>query len=107
MADDDRTTSPLLVSVGYPLLYMSAMMLQIFTALTAFRLLEAEEWHAWRLPAAVAAFALPPLSDLVVAYYAWRTSGSMVNSYSIWVLVWMLLFLVVLGLGILRDRKRP
>jgi hypothetical protein len=59
-----------------------------------------------RMLAAVAAFAFPPLSDSVVAYFAWRASGSMVNSYSVWILVWMLLFLVVVGFGVLRDRRR-
>ena len=97
-----RRASPLLTTVGYPLLFMSAVMLQLFTGLTAYNMVADE---AWRLPAAIAAFALPPLSDAVVAYYAWRASGSMVNSYSVWILVWMLLFLVVVGFGVLRDRR--
>lgn len=100
---DKRGASPLLATVGYPLLFMSAVMLQLFTGLTAYNMVRDD---AWRGPAAIAAFALPPLSDMVVAYYAWRASGSMVNSYSVWILVWMLLFLVVAGFGVLRDRRR-
>jgi hypothetical protein len=93
----------MLAYVGYPLLYMSAVMLQLFTALTAYNMVKPDDW---RFVAAIAAFALPPLSNIVVAFQAWRASGSMVNSYSVWVLVWALLFLLVLGLGVLRDRKR-
>lgn len=100
----DDGASPLLAQVGYPLLYMSAVMLQLFTALTAYNMVRPDD--AWRYVAAIAAFALPPLSNVVVGFYAWRASGSMVNAYSVWVLVWMLLFLLVLGLGVLRDRKR-
>ena len=93
----------MLTTIGYPLLFMSAVMLQLYTGFTAYTMVRDEEW---RVPAAIAAFAFPPLSDAVVAYFAWRTSGSMVNSYSVWILVWMLLFLVVVGFGVLRDRRR-
>ena len=64
----------MLATVGYPLLFMSAVMLQLFTGLTAYNMVRDDDW---RVPAAIAAFALPPLSDMVVAYYAWRASGSM------------------------------
>jgi hypothetical protein len=102
-ADGHRGASPLLASVGYPLLFMSGVMLQLFTGLTAYNMVKTE---GWRVVAAIAAFALPPLSNRVVAYYAWGATGSMVNSYSVWTLVWMLLFLVVVGFGVLRDRRR-
>jgi hypothetical protein len=98
-----RGAGPLLTTIGYPLLLMSAVMLQLYTGLTAYNMVRDEDW---RIPAAIAAFAFPPLSDAVVAYFAWRASGSMVNSYSVWILVWMLLFLVVVGFGVLRDRRR-
>jgi hypothetical protein len=100
-ANGRRGSGSLLTSVGYPLLFMSGVMLQLYTGLTAYNMVKAE---GWRVGAAIAAFALPPLSDLIVAYYAWRATGSMVNSYSVWILAWMLLFLVVVGLGV-RDRR--
>ena len=84
-----------LASVGYPLLIMSAVGLHLFTTFTAYRLFDTV---GWRYVAVAAAFAFPPIAELVVAYYAWRASGSMINGYSVWLLFWVLLLFVVLGL---------
>ena len=105
MSDEtDESATPSRAGIGYPLVYMSAVMLQLFTAWTAYRMVDPGEW---RLPAAIAAFAFPPVSTTVVGYHAWRQSGSMVNSYSVWVLIWIVLFLIVVGLGRMRDRRHP
>lgn len=103
MSDRLKGASGFMTQVGYPLLLMSAVLLQLFTAFTAYGMVKDE---AWRFAAAVAAFALPPLSDLVVAYYARQATGSWINAYSVWLLAWLLLFLPLVGFGVLRDRKR-
>lgn len=91
----------LLANIGYPLLIMSAVGLHFFTAITAYSL---GGPSGWRYAAAAAAFAFPPVSEVVVAYYAWRSSGSMVNAYSVWILAWLLLMFIVLGLVSISKR---
>jgi hypothetical protein len=78
----------ILTKIGYPLLVMSAVGLHFFTTITAYGLV-APGW--WGYVASVAAWGFPPISEAVVAYYAWRASGSMVNGYSVWVLMWLVI----------------
>lgn len=72
--------------ITLPLLVLGGVVLHAYTALTAFRLAEGA---LWRWLAAVAAWITPPIAQLVVAYFAWRATGSMVNSYSFWLLAWV------------------
>ncbi len=90
-----------LANVGYPLLFMSTIMLHLFTVITAYNLAAP---GGWRYPAAAAAFAFPPVAEVVVAFYAWRASGSMVNAYSVWLLAWLLLLFILLGFVSIRNR---
>jgi len=83
------------------LLVISAVGLHFFTAITAYGLV-APGW--WRWGAAVAAWAFPVIAEVVVAFGAWRASGSMVNAYSVWFLAWLLLFFIVLGLVLIFRR---
>ncbi len=90
-----------LAKIGFPFLLLSALALHWFTVMTAYELV-APGWR--RYVAAAATLAFPPVSEAVIAYYAWRASGSMVNAYSVWLLAWLLLFFVVLGLIMLQKR---
>ena len=74
---------------------MSAIGLHLFTAVTAYGLVAP---GSWRWVAAVAAWVFPAIAEAVVAFGAWRSSGSMVNAYSVWVLAWLLFFFILLGL---------
>ena len=85
----------LLRNVGYPLLIWSGLALHSLTAVTAYRLAK-PGWSGYG--ALVAAWAFPPVSEAVVAYYSWRASGSIVNSYTIWLLLWLVVMLSVLWL---------
>ena len=90
-----------LAGIGYPLLIMSAVALHFFTAFTAYNLLAPGVWrYVWT----VAAIAYPAIAELVVAYYAWAESGSKINAYSVWILAWLLLLFLVLGLVAIRKR---
>ncbi len=97
----DQGIRSFLANVGYPLLLMSAVMLHFFTAMTAYNLAGP---GVWRYVAATLAFAFPPIAEVVVAYFAWRASGSMVNAYSVWLLAWLLLLFVLLGFVSMRNR---
>ena len=54
--------------------------------------------------AGIRAVPRPLIAEAVVAYYAWQASGSKINGYSIWLLAWILLLLVVVGLAAMRKR---
>ena len=92
-----------LADYAYRLLVMSGFGLHLFTTFTAFNLVDP---GASRYVAAAAALAYPVIAEVVVAYYAWRASGSMINSYSVWLLAWLLLLWIVLGLFALRKRHK-
>ena len=72
---------------------ISAALLHIYTAYMAFNLATT----TFRgLAAALGAWIAPPIGQFMVAYAAWRASGSMVNGYSFWLLAWIGLLLAVL-----------
>jgi hypothetical protein len=78
--------------IALPLLALSTASLHIYTAYSAFHLATTKLWGC---AAALAAWVTPGIAQLVVSYYAWRASGSMVNAYSFWLLAWVgLLFAV-------------
>ena len=54
--------------------------------------------------ALVAAWAFPLVSESVVAYYSWRASGSIVNKYSVWILIWLVVGLGIWWLTIIRSQ---
>lgn len=93
----------ILSKVGYPLLIMSGIFLHCFTVVTAYKLGD-PGWGQYA--AAAAAFAFPPVAEAVVAYYAWRASGSMVNGYSVWLLMWLAVLFAVGWLTFVRNRLR-
>jgi hypothetical protein len=101
MLSAKKSVDAFLASIGYPLLIMSAVGLHFLTVFTAYNLVAP---GVWRYVATVAAIAYPAIAEMVVAYYAWRDSGSMINSYSVWILAWLLLLFVVLGIVVLRKR---
>jgi hypothetical protein len=82
----------LLRNVGFPLVIVSGVVLHCFTAIAAYRL-AAPGWKAYG--AALAAWIFPLISETLVAYYSWRASGSIVNTYSVWVLMWLVMVLSV------------
>jgi len=45
--------------------------------------------------AALSALWLPVIAQIVVAYYVWQETGSGVNEYSIWILLWLVFAAVV------------
>ncbi|HEY7944477.1 MAG TPA: hypothetical protein VIH15_08250 [Casimicrobiaceae bacterium] len=68
------------------LVWVSGTILHFFTAIVAFDL--AGEGPR-RYVAAIAAFIFPLAGEVAVMVAAWRASGSMVNSYSVWVVLWL------------------
>ena len=74
-----------------------------YTAVTAYHL--ASPGPA-QYAAALAAYLFPLISQAVVAYYAWQKSGSRVNDYSVWILLWLLLVLVVALLAKIERRLK-
>jgi hypothetical protein len=98
-----KSIDAFLANIGYPLLFMSAVGLHLFTAFTAYNLVAP---GGWRYVATAAALAYVAIAEAVVAYYAWRDSGSMINAYSVWILAWGLLLIVVLGLATLHKHVR-
>jgi len=91
----------LLRNVGYPLLIWSGLALHCLTAFTAYQLAKP---GLSGYGALVAAWAFPLVSEAIVAYYSWRASGSMVNSYSVWLLTWLVISLGVWWLAEIRTR---
>jgi hypothetical protein len=75
---------------GLHLIWISGAMLHFFTAIVAF--------EAGGFLAGGAAFAFPIVGEIGVGIYAWNTSGSFVNGYSIWVLAWLGFLVTLLGL---------
>ena len=90
-----------LVTNGQRLVAMSGIGLHVFTAATAYQLAEP---GVGRYVLTAVAFAYPVIAEVVVAYYAWQASGSKINGYSIWLLSWILLLLIVVGLAAIRKR---
>ena len=82
--------------VGLPAVAVGAMLLHGFAAVTAFNLADG---MLWGFASALAVWATPVLGEIVVAHYAGQASGSVVNAYSFWLLVWVALFANVLVLG--------
>jgi hypothetical protein len=68
------------------LVWVSGTILHFFTAIVAFDLAGN---GLRRYIAAIAAFVFPLAGEVAVMVAAWKASGSMVNSYSIWVLLWV------------------
>jgi hypothetical protein len=75
--------------------------LHLYTTVTAYKLANP---GLTQYIAALAAFAFFPISEGVVAYYAWKASGSMVNAYSVWLLAWLVLLFGVASLVLIRNR---
>jgi len=78
-----------MVSTGWSaltLVWVSGTILHFFTAIVAFDLAGG---GLKRYVAAIAAFVFPLAGEVAVVVAAWKASGSMVNSYSIWVLLWV------------------
>ena len=90
-----------LVTNGQRLVTMSGVGLHVFTTITAYQLIDP---GIRRYVLTAAAFAYPLIAEAVVAYYAWQASGSKINSYSIWLLAWILLLLIVVALASIRNR---
>ncbi|MGH8714618.1 MAG: hypothetical protein ACREYB_11495 [Casimicrobiaceae bacterium] len=79
-----------MASIGWTavaLVWVGGTILHFFTAIVAFDL--AGEGLR-RYIAAIAAFVFPLAGEVAVMVAAWRASGSMVNSYSVWVVLWLM-----------------
>jgi len=90
-----------LVTNGQRLVAMSGIGLHVFTTATAYQLADP---GMGRYLLTAATFAYPLIAEGVVAYYVWQASGSKINAYSIWLLAWILLLLIVVGLTAIRKR---
>jgi hypothetical protein len=101
MAKTTRFIDALVSKIGIPFLAMSGIALHGFTVWTAFRLAPT---GPLQYIAAIVAYMFPPISEMVGAYFAWRMSGSVINAYSVWLLLWLLLLLITLLLMRLSDR---
>jgi len=87
--------------VFYPLLLFSGIGLHGYTVWTGFHLANA---GVPQYAAALAAYAFPVISELTLVYFAWRATGSWVNGYSVWVLMWIVLAIFVWALAVSRRR---
>jgi hypothetical protein len=90
MSSTARFVHALTSKVAIPLAVTAGVALHAFTVLTAYSLADS---RSLRIFATVGAYLFPPFSELVVGYCAWRSFGSVINEYSIWVLLWLLLVL--------------
>ncbi|HEY2862250.1 MAG TPA: hypothetical protein VGK37_01345 [Casimicrobiaceae bacterium] len=68
------------------LVWVSGTILHFFTTIVAFDL---AGQGLRRYIAAIGAFVFPLAGEVAVMVGAWKASGSMINSYSIWVLLWV------------------
>jgi hypothetical protein len=91
MAKTARFIDALVSKIGIPLLAMSGIALHGFTVWTVFRLAPTGPSQYF---AAIVAYMFPPISQMVGAYLAWRSTGSVINAYSVWLLLWLLLLLI-------------
>lgn len=68
------------------LVWVSGTILHFFTAIVAFDL---AGQGIRRYVAAIAAFVFPLAGEVAVMVAAWKAYKSMINSYSIWVVLWI------------------
>lgn len=101
MSRTGQYLNALVSNIGIPLLVMSGIALHAFTVWTAFQLAPPGPSQYF---AAIGAYMFPPVSEMVGAYFAWRSSGSIINAYSVWLLLWLLLLLITLLLMRVSDR---
>ena len=88
-----------IVADSYAVIGIAGLALHAYTTVTAFNLWDS---GATRYLAAVGAWALPGIAEVMVAMYKWQATGSRVNDYSVWILVRLAL---VLALGSLQNRN--
>jgi uncharacterized membrane protein len=101
---NDGVSEAFLNRIAYPAVIMAGLALHAYTGVMAYAL---AGQSPLKYAVALAAWALPGIAQLVVSYYAWQQSGSVVNSYSIWVLAWLVLcFGVTLFARVIRGRAR-
>jgi len=84
-----RRIGAVMASAGWSavtLVWVSGTILHFFTAIVAFELAGS---GLRQYVAAIVAFVFPLAGEVGVMVAAWRASGSMVNSYSVWVLLWV------------------
>jgi hypothetical protein len=90
--------------IAYPAVMMTGLALHAYTGVIAYAL---AGQSPLKYVVALAAWASPGIAQLVVSYYAWQESGSGLNSYSVWVLAWLVLcFGVMLFARVIRARAR-
>ena len=82
---------------------LSGIALHVYTAVMAYQVADP---GLGKYGAALAAFWFPVLAQGVVAVYAWQATGSKVNQYSVWILLWLLLAAVVALLALFERRQR-
>ena len=87
--------------VAVPVLAVAGALLHVYTAVTAFLL---PDHVLLRCLAAVAAWMTPAIAELVVASQMWRETGSTLNAYSFWLLVWLALLIGYLLLAFIRRK---
>lgn len=90
-----------------PLVWISAAILHFFTAIVAYGLAGP---GVWGYVAAGAAVTFPIIAEVVVFIAAWIVTGSFINNYSVWLLLWLafvgLLFgLIALGGWLMRSAE--
>lgn len=107
-----QRTGAVMASAGWSavtLVWVSGTILHFYTVIVAFDLAGS---GLRRYVAAVAAFVFPLAGEVAVMVAAWKASGSMVNSYSIWVLLWVafgfaIYCLIAFGNWLARHDKTP
>jgi hypothetical protein len=78
-----------------PFVWISGAILHFFTAFIAYGLAGP---GFWGYMAAGAAFTFPILAEIAVLMGAWNTTGSFINGYSQWLLLWLVFAAGLLGL---------
>lgn len=93
----------LLSTFVYPAVLATGFALHAFTTMVAYQLAGP---GAPKYLAAFGAWIMPGVAEAVVAYYSWLESGSKVNAYSVWLLVWFVIVLALL-LGARFGKRHP
>ena len=81
-----------LLNRGYALLIIGAIALHAYIAVKAYQIADP---GLGEYAAALSALWFPVIAQIVVAYYVWQETGSRVNEYSIWILLWLFFAAVV------------
>ena len=81
--------------IAMPLILVSGGILHFYTAIVAYGLAGP---GFWGFVSAGAAFTFPFVAQIIVFIAAWNVTGNFLNSYSIWLLLWLAFVAFLFGI---------